>query len=233
AFVDEIKLMRQFDSPYIVKLVGAIWTRPADLKCVMEYMDSGDLRDFLSSHTPANFPWSDKYLHIHSIVLGLEYLHSMDIIHRDLKSRNVLVDSKKGTKLTDFGISKEDLQQTMTLGVGTYRWMAPEVIQDKSYNVSADIFSFGALLSEFDTHEIPYMDLKNPSTGQPLSDSAIMVKVVAGTLKPTLTNNCPFWLHEIAELCLATNPDDRPTANQLSHAINTKLRELSTDLHAF
>ncbi|KAF0700433.1 hypothetical protein As57867_009022, partial [Aphanomyces stellatus] len=124
SFVDEIKLMSKFDSPYIVKLVGAVWTRPADLQCVMEYMDGGDLRDYLTHHSPAAFHWSDKYLHIHSIVEGLVYLHSMDIIHRDLKSRNILLDSTKGTKLTDFGISKEDMQATMTMGVGTFRWMA-------------------------------------------------------------------------------------------------------------
>ncbi|KAH9104772.1 hypothetical protein AeMF1_019278 [Aphanomyces euteiches] len=101
------------------------------------------------------------------------------------------MDSKKGTKLTDFGISKEDLQQTMTLGVGTFRWMAPEVVQDQRYTTAADIYSFGVVLSEFDTHQIPYSDMKKPGGGEPLSDSAIMVRVVAGSIKPTFSNNCP------------------------------------------
>ncbi|KAF0714617.1 Aste57867_3783 [Aphanomyces stellatus] len=220
--------MSKFDSPYIVKLVGAVWTRPADLQCVMEYMDGGDLRDYLTHHSPAAFHWSDKYLHIHSIVEGLVYLHSMDIIHRDLKSRNILLDSTKGTKLTDFGISKEDMQATMTMGVGTFRWMAPEVVEDQHYTVAADIYSFGCILSEFSTHRIPYEDAKNPANGEPIADTAIMVKVVAGSLKPVFREDCPPWIRELALQCLSTKPDDRPMAVYVAHVLRTKIKEQGT-----
>ncbi|KAG9416265.1 hypothetical protein AC1031_000663 [Aphanomyces cochlioides] len=230
SFVEEITLMATFDSPYIVKLIGAAWTRPSDVKGVMELMDGGDLKDCLDHNAPSEFHWNDKYMHIHSIVHGLVYLHSLNIIHRDVKSRNVLLDSKKSTKLTDFGVSKEDMQATMTVGVGTFRWMAPEVIQDKSYTTSADIYSFGVILSEFDTHRIPYEDLTNPSTGLPIGDSAILVSVVQGEIQPTFTRDCPPWIFDMAMQCLAHNPDDRPTAMQLSHIIRTKLKEMSTGL---
>ncbi|KAF0722465.1 hypothetical protein Ae201684P_009981 [Aphanomyces euteiches] len=227
SFVDEIQLMSTFDSPWIVRLVGAAWTRPSNIKCVMELMDSGDLKDYLDTHDASKFPWVEKYVHMLSIVEGLAYLHSMNIIHRDLKSRNVLMDSTKGTKLTDFGISKEDIQATMTMGVGTFRWMAPEVVQDQEYNVSADIYSFGMVLSEFDTHRIPYENLKNPANGMPIADSAIMVKVVGGTIKPAFTPDCPPWVLELAMQCLAYNPADRPTALQVASTIRLKLKELS------
>ncbi|KAH9123018.1 hypothetical protein AeMF1_005890 [Aphanomyces euteiches] len=143
AFVDEINLMASFNSPYIVKLIGAAWTRPVDIHCVMEFMDSGDLKNYLE--ILKSIRWQEKIQHLLCISEGLVYLHSMDIIHRDIKSRNVLLDSIKGTKLTDFGISKEDMQATMTVGVGTFRWMAPEVLQDKYYTVAADIYSLGWL----------------------------------------------------------------------------------------
>ncbi|CAK4242263.1 unnamed protein product, partial [Aphanomyces euteiches] len=71
SFVNEITLMATFDSPYIVKLIGAAWTRPSDIKCVMELMDGGDLKDYLDLKTPQDFPWNDKIMHIHSIVEGL------------------------------------------------------------------------------------------------------------------------------------------------------------------
>ncbi|KAF0704125.1 hypothetical protein As57867_007401, partial [Aphanomyces stellatus] len=129
SFVDEIHLMSTFNSPYIVQFIGAAWKQPKDMKCVMELMDGGDLRDYLAKHNPKTFPWSEKMVHIQRIAEALVYLHSLSVIHRDLKSRNVLLDSTKGTKLTDFGVSKEDMEATMTMGVGTFRWMAPEVIK--------------------------------------------------------------------------------------------------------
>ncbi|CAK4088931.1 unnamed protein product [Aphanomyces euteiches] len=226
SFVDEIKLLATFDSPYIVKFIGAVWVRPIDICCVMELMDSGDLTTHLQTRNSTAMPWKDKFVHIQSIVNGLVYLHSMNIIHRDIKSRNILLDSKKGTKLTDFGVSKEDIQATMTIGVGTFRWMAPEVVQDQEYTVAADIYSFGCVLSEFDTHHIPYEDLKNPANGQPVSDSAIMVRVVAGTIIPTFTPTCPHWIREMALKCLARDPADRPTAMQLAQQILVNLRNM-------
>ncbi|KAF0686457.1 Aste57867_21734 [Aphanomyces stellatus] len=231
SFVDEIKLMGQFDSPHVVKLIGACWTRPADIKCVMELMDGGDLRDYLASHDHEKFPWPDKFLHIHSIVEGLVYLHSMDIIHRDLKSRNILLDSTKGTKLTDFGISKEDVCQMMTMGVGTLRWMAPEVIQAQNYTVAADIYSFGMVLSEFDSHEIPYQGLKNPINGQLASDLVISNQVATGALRPAFSDTMPVWLRSMALQCLAQIPEDRPTAVQLAFSFQTELYRLSSELY--
>ncbi|KAF0701039.1 Aste57867_8485 [Aphanomyces stellatus] len=85
----------------------------------------------------------------------------------------------------------------MTMGVGTFRWMAPEVIQGQSYTVAADIYSFGCVLSEFDTHLVPFKDLNTCANGQPMSDSAIMVRVAAGQLKPCQPTACcrpdSFW----------------------------------------
>ncbi|KAH9114965.1 hypothetical protein AeMF1_010984 [Aphanomyces euteiches] len=227
SFVDEITLMASFDFPYIVKLIGAAWTRPSDIKCVMELMDGGDLKQRLDHMTAEIFPWSEKYIHIQNIAEGLVYLHSLSIIHRDLKSRNVLLDSKKGTKLTDFGVSKEDLHATMTIGVGTFRWMAPEVIQEQSYSVAADIYSFGVILSELDTHRLPYEDLKHPKCGLPVGDSAILLNVARGEIKPSFTRECPTWIFDTAMQCLAHKPSDRPTALQLSTIIRAKLKELS------
>ncbi|KAG9402803.1 hypothetical protein AC1031_006351 [Aphanomyces cochlioides] len=154
----------------------------------------------------------------------------MDIIHRDLKSRNIVIDSKKGTKLTDFGVSKEDLQETMTIGVGTFRWMAPEVVQDQRYTTAADIYSFGVVLSEYDTHRIPFTDMMKPGTQDPLGESAIMVKVSVGAIRPTFSSDCPPWIRDMANQCLALNPNDRPTALQLSHTVQMKLRELAHEL---
>ncbi|EQC39863.1 TKL protein kinase [Saprolegnia diclina VS20] len=215
-FVREIQLLSSFDCPYIVSLVGATWNTPMDLQCVMEYMDAGDLRDHLNRQDAASFPWSAKIVCLQAVVYGLGYLHSLSIIHRDLKSRNVLLDTKKGYKLVDFGIAKEDMQATMTMGVGTFRWMAPEVLQETAYTVAADVYSFGVMLSEMDTHELPYTDVKNPTTGQPLADPAVVGRVMAGTIKPSFTPDGPAWVRALGESCLQFDPEDRPTIYQIA-----------------
>ncbi|KAF0692164.1 hypothetical protein As57867_016671, partial [Aphanomyces stellatus] len=158
-FIDEIQFLGGLKSPYIVTLIGAAWTHPTNLQCVMEYMNRGDLRHVLAHTTsPANWPWSAKLDVAHSVAQALFYLHSQQMIHRDLKSRNVLLDSKKGTKLADFGTSKQHVYEgdSMTAGVGTFRWMAPEMLLFQPYSNAVDVYSFGVLLSELATHTLPY-----------------------------------------------------------------------------
>ncbi|EQC25474.1 TKL protein kinase [Saprolegnia diclina VS20] len=145
-FIDEIKLVASLDHDCIVAFVGASWRRPIDVECVTEYMDQGDLRSYLGRQSSAAFAWDAKLDSIGRVVQGLVYLHSCDppIIHRDLKSRNVLLDSVKGTKLTDFGVARgcDDDDDVLTSCIGTHQWMAPEIILGTFYNTSADVYSF-------------------------------------------------------------------------------------------
>ncbi|OQR83357.1 protein kinase, partial [Achlya hypogyna] len=218
-FIEEIKLMAMMDSEFVVKFVGVSWRRPIEMEVVVEYMDIGDLRNFLMTRTPATYSWPDKFTAIMSIVRGLVYLHTFEppIIHRDLKSRNVLLDSKKGTKLTDFGASREAADAGMTNGIGTYQWMAPEIILGTEYTIAADIYSFGVILSEMSTHAVPYGDVKNPATGRAYTQQAIMSKVTAGELRPTFEQyDTPVWVRDLGMQCMALDPDDRPTSLTLT-----------------
>jgi len=194
---------------------------------ITEFMDRGDLRNVLQATDFNTFPWQDKLQCALNIAEGLIYLHLMDprVIHRDLKSRNVLLDSKSGAKITDFGVSRETDDATMTAGIGTYRWMAPEVLSDGHYAESADIFSFGVILSELDTHCVPYSDLRNAS-GNPMTDTAIMSKVMAGDLHPTFTSQCPEWYYGLALKCMSIDAADRPTAIEAAYFIRSQLRIL-------
>ncbi|OQR91156.1 kinase [Thraustotheca clavata] len=181
------------------------------MECVIEYMDLGDLRTYLSKHSPDDYHWDQKFESIYSIVHGLVYLHTFSppIIHRDLKSRNVLVDSVKGTKLTDFGTSKliQDDQRTMTCAIGTYRWMAPEVLSDSKYSLAADIYSFGIIISEFCTHKLPYSSMSNLQ---------VYHEVMKGGVYPSFDDNAPEWVKDMAIQCLQVNAQDRPTVLELS-----------------
>ncbi|KAF0697114.1 Aste57867_12180 [Aphanomyces stellatus] len=232
AFWGEIKLVSAFESPYVVAFVGLV-PSSASLRgwsAVLEWMDGGDLRSFLATTTCESFPWADKYMHVHSLASALAYLHAMFVLHRDVQARHVLLDAVKGTKLTGFDRSREESGDELTMGVGTFRWMAPEVIVDDHYTNAADVYSFGVLLSEMDTHQTPYDELKHPLHGHPLADSAIMIQVVQGKIVPTFSGTCPPWLYELAMDCLAHNPSDRPTAEQVARVVRIKLRDLSHEL---
>ncbi|OQS00844.1 protein kinase [Achlya hypogyna] len=225
-FVNEILLMTSFSSPYIVSCIGVSWYRRSDMVLLVEYMDRGDLRTMLDSTPPSAIDVNHKITIASAIAQGLVYLHSLEtpVIHRDLKSRNVLLNSAMRTKLTDFGISREVTSETMTIGIGTYRWMAPEILTDNHYSEAADIYSFGVILSELDTHQLPYSDQKN-SKGNPITDTTILGLVMHGKIQPTFHRALPEWTIQLAKQCMSYDVQDRPTAFALAHTLRTWLAE--------
>ncbi|EQC29192.1 serine/threonine protein kinase, variant [Saprolegnia diclina VS20] len=214
-FVHELQLLTQVqDSYYVVRLYGVSWCRPIDMECVIEYMDQGDLQLVLM--TQPRLAWTHKTQYLVHVARGLLSLHEKDIIHRDLQARHVLLDATRGAKLTNFGCSRQVDASTLTNGIGTYQWMAPEVILSTDYSVSADMYSFGVFLTELSTHAVPYADLIDPSTHRPYSQQYIMTQVTLGALRPRLrSDTTPSWVLEVAQRCMAFEPSERPTTLEL------------------
>ncbi|KAE8900339.1 hypothetical protein PF005_g12348 [Phytophthora fragariae] len=220
-FGAEIKLMASFSHPKIVEFLGVSWSSMQDVCAVTEYMAKGDLYGFLKRRQ-GQLNWRDHKIFLaEDVADALGYLHGLSpkVIHRDLKSKNILLDDAFRAKLSDFGISRErSVEDTMTAGVGTIYWTAPEVLMGKKYTEKADIFSFGIVMSELDTHVVPYSD-KRDSSGKKLQGMKIVQMVIRRNMRPTFSEDCPPLVKELADRCLDSNPDVRPSATELLRII--------------
>ncbi|CEG46957.1 tkl protein kinase [Plasmopara halstedii] len=220
-FGAEIKLMASFSHPKIVEFLGVSWSSMQDVCAVTEYMGKGDLYGFLKRRQ-GQLNWRDHKIFLaEDVADALGYLHSLSpkVIHRDLKSKNILLDDSFRAKLSDFGISRErSVEDTMTAGVGTIYWTAPEVLMGKKYTEKADIFSFGIVMSELETHAVPYSD-KRDNAGKKLQGMKIVQMVIRRNLRPTFSTECPKLVKELADRCLDSDPDARPSALELLRLI--------------
>eukprot|EP00644_Phytophthora_capsici_P007178 jgi/Phyca11/112396/e_gw1.22.257.1 len=236
-FLSEARLTACMEHPRIVTLIGVAWDSLSDLCVVLEFMEGGDLRTLLNNYEkarrPVGFNREKTTIALH-VCHALTYLHSLEpsIIHRDLKSRNILLNEMHEAKLTDFGISRERLDRTMTAGVGTSLWMAPEVMMGEKYDDKADMFSFGVVLSELDLHTLPYAQAKREmqhSHGRQLSDATLLQGVANGAITVEFSDVGPQSMVDLGNACVSVDSRNRPTA---AEALFTLQVILSKEMNA-
>ncbi|KAL3666678.1 hypothetical protein V7S43_008307 [Phytophthora oleae] len=230
AFLAEVKLMTGLSHPHIVRFVGVSWGSLTDLCVLTELMKGGDLRSLLKGFEEQKHPQGidhDKIRIAYQIAQALTYLHSLSpiVIHRDLKSKNVLLTEDLDAKLTDFGASRERQEQTMTAGVGTMLWMAPEVMMAEHYDEKADIFSFGVLLSELDLQSLPYAHARIDAAGKKALDAVILQKVASGDLQVAFSPQCLASLVQLGNECVSLDPSARPSAPMVVFRLQTIMKE--------
>nr|UMO78490.1 Serine/threonine protein kinase [Pandoravirus belohorizontensis] len=179
AFRDEVRVMTALRHPNVVLFMAAC-TKPPRLCIVMEYMALGSLRDLLDNEFVAQIPFGLKAKVAYQAAKGMHFLHSSGVVHRDLKSLNVLLDAKWNAKISDFGLTQWSARARTADTVGTVHWSAPEVLSaDGDANLLlADVYSFGVVLWEVLTRQIPYAGM---------TPAAIAVGVIRGSLRPPLS----------------------------------------------
>ncbi|MBN3284300.1 M3K21 kinase, partial [Polyodon spathula] len=205
----EAKLFSMLQHPNIIKLEGVCLQEP-NLCLVMEYAQGGTLNRALAGrrippHILVN--WAVQ------IARGMHYLHEesvVPIIHRDLKSSNILLIEKiknddigkKTLKITDFGLAREWHKTTKMSAAGTYSWMAPEVIKSSLFSKGSDVWSYGVLLWELLTGEVPYRGIDG---------LAVAYGVAVNKLTLPIPSTCPEQFAKLMEECWEQDPHIRPS----------------------
>ncbi|KAJ0005777.1 hypothetical protein NQD34_015671 [Periophthalmus magnuspinnatus] len=200
----DIKHLRKLKHPNIISFKGVCTQAPCYC-IIMEYCAQGQLYEVLRAGrkvTPRLLvDWAS------GIASGMNYLHLHKIIHRDLKSPNVLVTQNDTIKISDFGTSKELSDKSTKMSfAGTVAWMAPEVIRNEPVSEKVDIWSFGVVLWELLTGEIPYKDVDS---------SAIIWGVGSNSLHLPVPSTCPDGFKILMKQTWQGKPRNRPSFRQI------------------
>ncbi|KAF2277963.1 Pkinase-domain-containing protein [Westerdykella ornata] len=155
---DERRMLQQVKHPFLITLWGT-FQDAKNLYMVMDFVEGGELFSLLRKSQ--RFPNPVAKFYAAEVTLALDYLHSMNIIYRDLKPENLLLDRHGHLKITDFGFAKEVPDITWTL-CGTPDYLAPEVVASKGYNKSVDWWSLGILIFEMLCGYTPFWDAGSP-----------------------------------------------------------------------
>uniref|UniRef100_G3TL22 Mitogen-activated protein kinase kinase kinase n=1 Tax=Loxodonta africana TaxID=9785 RepID=G3TL22_LOXAF len=215
----EAKLFAMLKHPNIIALRGVCLKEP-NLCLVMEFARGGPLNRVLSGkRIPPDIlvNWAVQ------IARGMNYLHDeaiVPIIHRDLKSSNILILQKvengdlsnKILKITDFGLAREWHRTTKMSAAGTYAWMAPEVIRASMFSKGSDVWSYGVLLWELLTGEVPFRGIDG---------LAVAYGVAMNKLALPIPSTCPEPFARLMEDCWNPDPHSRPSFTNILDQLTT------------
>ncbi|RWA12064.1 hypothetical protein EKO27_g3045 [Xylaria grammica] len=209
----EIGLLRDLRHPNIVQYLGC-GSSNEYLNIFLEYVPGGSVQTMLNSYGALPEPLVRSF--VRQILEGLSYLHNRDIIHRDIKGANILVDNKGTIKISDFGISKKLEASNILNGAnnnknrpslqGSVFWMAPEVVKQTSYTRKADIWSLGCLVVEMMTGQHPFPDC---------SQLQAIFKIGGGKAAPTIPDNASAEAVEFLSRTFEIDHNLRPSADDL------------------
>ncbi|KAJ6415377.1 hypothetical protein OIU84_004217 [Salix udensis] len=216
-FWREAEILSKLHHPNVVAFYGVVQDGPGGtLATVTEFMVNGSLRHVLLSKD-RHLDRRKRLIIAMDAAFGMEYLHSKNIVHFDLKCDNLLVNLKDPLrpicKVGDFGLSKIKRNTLVTGGVrGTLPWMAPELLNGSSSKVSekVDVFSFAIVLWEILTGEEPYANMHY---------GAIIGGIVNNTLRPPVPSFCDQEWRLLMEQCWAPDPMARPSFTEITRRL--------------
>nr|XP_043629256.1 MDIS1-interacting receptor like kinase 2-like [Erigeron canadensis] len=230
-FLNEIRALTRIRHRNIVKLIGYC-SHAENSFLIYEYLEGGSLASILSNKSAQNLDWTIRVNIIKGIAYALSYMHhdcSPPIVHRDISSKNILLDTDYEAHVSDFGISKILNQESSNFShlAGTYGYLAPELAYTMKVTEKCDVYSFGVLTLEIIKGKLPgdhtlispqhemvdLTDLIDQRLPVPLSD---IKKVITSILI-------------LAQRCVDPNPNIRPTMYDISHTIESFRYDTTTN----
>ncbi|XWS55844.1 hypothetical protein CRYUN_Cryun09bG0035000 [Craigia yunnanensis] len=235
-WVTEVNVLGVVEHPNLVKLVGYCAEddeRGIQRLLIYEYMPNRSVENHLSVRSRTTLSWAIRLKIAQDAACGLAYLHEgMDfqIIFRDFKSSNILLDEQWNAKLSDFGLARlgpsEGLTHVSTAAVGTLGYAAPEYVQTGRLTSKIDVWSYGVFLYELITGRRP-LDKTRPKNEQKLLEWVkpyLSRKKFQLILDPRLKGNCQLKsaqkLAIVANRCLVRNPKSRPKMSEVLQMVN-------------
>ena len=208
----EVIIMSHIDCIFLVKIIGFTVTNPFSI--IMEYVPNGSLFSHLHRGPPPQWlTTTRRNIIAMGIAYGMANMHENTIIHRDLKSANILIDDKYFPKICDFGVSKfENHMDSNKERVGTLQWMAPEMLSNSRYDSKIDVYSYSMILFELITNQIPF-------SGVPPFN--IYNQVVQLERRPLLPPTTPTPLRNLVYQSWGTDPTMRPTFREIYNLFAT------------
>ena len=205
----EAKLLSELNSKYIVKYIDS-FNEKNRLNIVMEYCNEGDLEKFLEEHKK-----NKKIKHLSEeliwklflqISIGMAYLHSKRILHRDLKSLNIFLTNHLQVKIGDLGVARQlEKGKFATTFIGTPYYLSPEICDNKEYNEKSDVWALGCILYELCTFNHPF-DAK--------SQGALILKIINEPVKD-ISNDFSQSMKDLIKLLLEKNDIIRPSIKDI------------------
>ncbi|KAF9160295.1 hypothetical protein DFQ26_005701, partial [Actinomortierella ambigua] len=205
----EIALLQRLQYRHIIQFYG-VFRQDNEISLITDFAEGGSLNDAIRDSRVAD--WRVKERIAQEIANGLAYIHHEDIIHRDLKSDNVLLTGLMEVKLCDFGLAvvkKSSGSHSTEVMRGTVRWLAPELLRaaKPSYTNKSDIYALGMVMWEMAAMcALPFKNIDN---------NFVVAEAVHGGEREQLPDNTPLDYQRWVELCWRQDPSDRPQAHEV------------------